>query len=204
MKPKLGPWHYLCDVVFPPSAAALAVRSASLEDLNDLYKPTYTTDIEYLVSYQEKLVRSLIHEAKFHYNQHAYALLASLIATHLKQEPHTVVPIPLSPQRFRERGYNQCTEILTRAVRQCQTLKINEKILRRNRNTKPQTELSKVERLQNVANAFTVPNRYQSAVVGQNILIIDDVVTTGATLKAAAAAIATYKPASIRLLALAH
>jgi ComF family protein len=96
-----------------------------------------------------------------------------------------VLPIPLHAERERKRGYNQST-LLTRAFCAGTALPYAEDVLQRTRFTTPQVGLTAVERLQNVQDAFQADVRVQ----GKQVLLIDDVCTTGATM--AAAAIALY------------
>lgn len=150
------------------------------------------------------MVRATIHEAKFHHNEKAWRMLGEVLAAYLKhyQAGTVILPIPLSSQRQRERGYNQVTEVAKRAEKTLPYLALRTDILFRRQNTAPQTSLAKAERLSNVAGAFGA--RHQDHLSGRHFIILDDVATTGATLKAARASLAPHRPASITLLSLAH
>jgi ComF family protein len=126
---------------------------------------------------------------------------ALTVVLHNTTGAETIVPIPLAKKRKAERGYNQIEEVL-RYVRTDSVLHIETRALKRIRNTRPQTKLTRKERAQNVADAFLVtkPERIRN----KNIILIDDVVTTGATLQAAKAALMPHKPASVACIALAR
>ncbi len=79
---------------------------------------------------------------------------------------------------------------------------MREGVLARVRDTRPQTELSREERLTNVKDAFACIA--PEAIVGKDVVIVDDVVTTGATLTSAAHAILKHNPRSVTCIALAH
>jgi predicted amidophosphoribosyltransferase len=112
-----------------------------------------------------------------------------------------IIPIPLSPARLRARGYNQVLEILqANPLDPKYTILTN--VLVRTRNTRPQTELARSERLTNMHDVFGVV--HGESIAGKHILLVDDVTTTGTTLKTAKAALLPYAPASITCLALAH
>jgi ComF family protein len=192
---------HLIDLVFPPRTEECLVRELSLQDVSAFYTPTRIGPITALSNFQNSTLRALIHEAKFESNRHAQKLLASLITEHIKKNPqlHDAlwVPIPLSPARLRARGYNQVLEILSHA--ECQYAP---GILKRVRDTLPQTTLAKAERLKNVHGAFTCadPQRIE----GQHIVILDDVTTTGATLMTAYETLLPYHPRQVTRVAIAH
>jgi ComF family protein len=94
-----------------------------------------------------------------------------------------VIPVPLHMQRQKKRGYNQSALLVEVFCREL-SLTSNLQILFRTRKTPPQVGLSAKERRTNVKGAFTVQN--PQFIKGGNILLVDDVCTTGATLMAAA------------------
>lgn len=98
-----------------------------------------------------------------------------------------IVPVPLHLRRYRSRGFNQ-SEILARPVSELLDVPIIEAV-ERQRNTAPQVRLRANERLENLTRAFAVPEHMREQISGQSILIIDDVMTTGATLAAVSLAL---------------
>jgi ComF family protein len=104
-----------------------------------------------------------------------------------------LVPVPLGRSRLRERGHNQ-SALLARALARALGVPVLEDALRRTRETRTQTRLTPVERWRNVAGAFAADS---PGAAGLSVALVDDVLTTGATLGAAAAALAEQGPASI-------
>lgn len=96
-----------------------------------------------------------------------------------------LVPVPLYKDRQRERGFNQ-SEILGKLLAQKLSLSFWAGLLLRNRNTKPQAELKGKERQENIKNAFAVNHNSQFIIHNSNILLIDDIWTTGSTLRTCA------------------
>jgi ComF family protein len=104
------------------------------------------------------------------------------------EERALLVPVPLAPDRLRERGYNQ-SAVLAHAVGRAWGRPVGERALERTRGTATQTRLTPAQRMRNVANAFRVPDGARRALRGAHVVLVDDVVTTAATLVACAAAL---------------
>ncbi len=98
------------------------------------------------------------------------------------------VPVPLSKKRLRERGYNQSL-VLGKALAERGRGDVLDGVLRRSKETPTQTRLTPVQRLQNVAGAFEVDTARLSQCGNRVVVLVDDVITTGATLNACAQAL---------------
>ncbi len=111
-----------------------------------------------------------------------------------------IVPVPLYPSRFRERGYNQ-SQLLAEQIAKKFSISLSIKNLIRIRNTEHQTFLNEKERWTNIRGAFRIKN--SSAFSGKNILMIDDLLTTGATASTAAESLKDAGAEIVGLLTLA-
>ena len=112
---------------------------------------------------------------------------------------HVLIPIPLSKERLSQRGFNQSlilAQHLSRHQTQSQTLL-------RLKNTAPQSSLKRSQRLTNLTGAFAVAPLMAAALRGKNILLIDDVMTSGATLNLAASVLKQAGAAHVGALVLA-
>ncbi|HEV3244869.1 MAG TPA: hypothetical protein VG102_00760 [Candidatus Paceibacterota bacterium] len=204
------------DAVLPPRERTARTRSRSIEDI-PLSPTTHELLGERIVTimeYRSAAVQDLIRALKYDGSGEAAALAAAVLADYLREEiaparqfsPREIllVPIPLHRSRRRERGFNQI-ELVLRALpeefRDGTFLRLAPEVLIRTIATKQQTKLHRGDRIKNVAGAFDVPER--SGVERAHIFLIDDVATTGATLKCAGAPLGKCG-ARVSLLALAR
>ena len=111
-----------------------------------------------------------------------------------------VVPIPLSRARLRERGFNQALLLARRLAKD----KASSGLLLRIRETEAQSGLARARRLRNLRGAFALEPAQAHRVTGQRILLLDDVLTTGATLQAAATVLRAAGAGHITAMAVAR
>lgn len=141
----------------------------------------------YGVRYEGRLVK-MISDYKFRGAHHLAAPLAFLLASSLSAQSAAlefdcVVPVPLHPKRMRQRGFNQSLLLALKLIACPST--IRENALVRIRYTTPQVHLKGRERLSNLNDAFLT----RDIPPGASVLLLDDVMTTGATLNEAAKAL---------------
>ena len=148
-------------------------------------------------------LRRLIHLFKYDKMRPLAKPLASHMASALPQlgSVDLCLPVPLYRSRRWKRGFNQ-SELLAAEVCRISGIRLGRGILRRVKATESQAGLSNRARLANVAGAFAVPR--PEAVKGRRVLVIDDVMTTGATLAACAKALKKAGAASVVALTVAR
>ena len=144
---------------------------------------------------KESLIQHLIHQLKYKSNQQIGMYLGELTGTSLMnsnrfQHLDYIVPLPLYPDKERKRGYNQAAVICEgmSAVMNVPVLLNN--VVRRH-STETQTKKHRAERWENVSGSFMINE--PAKLEGKNILLVDDVITTGATLEACGSVIASIK-----------
>lgn len=157
------------------------------------------------VARYEGVMRTLIHDFKFRDRNDGRRLFGRWLATagaQLIADADIIVPVPLHPVRLLSRRYNQ-SAILAREVARLTGLPSDPLALRRVKRTTSQVGLSTAQRQKNVQGAFTIPKSSISAIDGKRILLMDDVITTGATVNACARTLAKAGASHVDVLALA-
>ena len=181
----------ITNYLFPSQPAIEKIKNETKESFSRFYSLNAKKNFIYLSNYEETIVSDSIKANKFHNYKPASFLLASLVENWLKTREETefiFIPIPLGEKRFKERGFNQVTRVLEGVVSDKNiTIK---PLLKRMKETAPQTKLHRSFRLDNIKNAFSVDllllnKNHQEFNPDGLFIIFDDVVTTGATLKEA-------------------
>ncbi len=130
----------------------------------------------------ENNLQKLIRAVKYHGQKELAYYQAKFMYDYWQKVPHQtysyqVLPVPLYPTRERARGYNHM-ELVAKEFCKLTGYKLNTKVLKRIKNTKPQYKLSRKERLANLKGAFKVNEK---KIMFEKIMILDDICTTGAT-----------------------
>ena len=190
--PRLAP--PLCPLCAHPGAANLCRWCASLTPFFD------GISVPYLM---EGPVREAIHAFKYRNTFAARGELAELLAAHLIAHPlpaEVIAPVPLHSRRLRERGYNQAA-LLARGLGKLAGLPVDESLVIRVEDTPQQARTaSRQARRDNVSGSF----RSAADARGVSVILLDDVVTTGATMSACAEALKVGGASRVWGLALAR
>ena len=134
------------------------------------------------------LMRKLIHDFKFNDSHNARRLFGRWLcqaAPQLIDSADCIVPVPLARTRLLGRRYNQAQLLAAEISRQTGKPVLSLALLR-TRSTARQVGLTRLERQRNVSGAFAIAPGYTAEIAGKSVLLIDDIVTTGATVSAAA------------------
>jgi ComF family protein len=132
------------------------------------------------------LIHRLLHQFKYRDEPLLAACLGTLMGSSLAASPlystvDVLVPLPLFPSRLRKRGYNQ-SAMLCQGISDMTGKPVRENVVRRTTFTETQTNKNRVERWQNMEGRFELTDG--EALTHKHVLLVDDVITTGATLEA--------------------
>ena len=146
----------------------------------------------------------LIHDLKYHYAPETGQYLGRLTAT--RMVPHgffdgidAIIPMPITWLRCLQRGYNQSEEI-AKGIHEITGIPVYDKVVKRTKFKGSQTQLNTRERRENVQNAFFL--KQPEKIRGKHLLLIDDVITTGATVTACAEELAKAGDTRISVLSI--
>lgn len=131
-------------------------------------------------------VQNILHNIKYNESKELAVYIGKFFGERLYNNAHlqdvtTIIPVPLHPQKQQLRGYNQ-SELFAEGMNEILKLELLTNVIKRVVNTASQTRKSREERWENVENVFVINK--PELIINKHILLVDDVLTTGATLEA--------------------
>lgn len=208
----------LLEYLFPPKCAGcntigFELCEKCIHHIRNSHPKTIKT-VYVGFSYQDPIVKRTLKALKFKKRKQLGKILGELLFEKISEDLYEeraftlmneiiIIPIPLSRQRFNERGFNQ-SEIIARGFASCDTtMHIDTSILLRTRHSTPQSNISlKRERLSNIQGVFKV--KKIETLKGKTCILFDDIVTTGATLNEAAKSLKESGVKKIIFVSVAH
>ena len=148
----------------------------------NVYNKNFTKQA-YLFNY-EGIIREKLINYKFNEQSYLNETFADIIIKNEKicrfiKKYDIIIPVPIHKKRYKERGYNQ-TELIAIRIAEKLGMLVENNVLVKEINNKPQSGLSKIEREQNIKNVYRIQN--EQKIKNKAILIIDDIYTTGNTV----------------------
>ncbi|OHA19484.1 MAG: hypothetical protein A2938_00235 [Candidatus Taylorbacteria bacterium RIFCSPLOWO2_01_FULL_48_100] len=211
-------FRLILNILFPQTAKAAELEAMSAATFREAVPALSFQPQKWILAlfpYENPLVKTAVWEVKYRGNKTIARLAGTLIADELTEwlaelaetenfrEP-LLIPIPLAPKRARERGFNQC-ELLAREIIRIipEMIELTTDILIKTKETESQTKSkNRAERIKNLEGCFDVKNPEQ--IKNRNIVLLDDVTTTGATLTEARRALLARGARKVIAIVFAH
>jgi len=178
---------------------------------NTLYKVFYgRAEIKAAAAYcyysKGSMVQDLVHEIKYNDKKELGTCFGKWYGADLKNtSPFSdldyIIPVPLHPKKLQRRGYNQ-SACFADGLSQVMNVTVLPNALTRLKDTETQTNKSRFSRWENVKNVFTVGNKEQ--LQGKHVLLVDDIITTGATMEACIHALNAVPVASVSVASIGY
>jgi len=211
-------WEFFLDILFPLEVTVLEIETMPISEFAQKAK-TLQIDREIpesiiLFEYKDPLIRTAIAEVKFRGNKKIAEILGCILRDNLIAElselytfknfsKPILTAVPMTKKSLRKRGWDQCRLMLNPLVRDAKNtgIEVKYEALKKIRETDDQVGKNKSERLENLTGCIEAE---ESIVHGRNIIVFDDVVTTGATWTETKRALRKAGARKVILLALAH
>ena len=156
----------------------------------------------HITSYQNKVIKDLIHKLKFKKLKSTIKPIHQITNAYLKNQnikANIIIPIPLSRKRFSERGFNQ-SELIAQTISQILNIPLQKNLIKI-KHTTPQSTLTISQRQSNIKNVFKIKN--PENLKNKNIILVDDIYTSGATTSEAIKTLNQANPKEITIIVLA-
>ena len=179
-------------------------KNSKIKNKNELEDKKYFNEHLYIFLYQG-IIRRIILKYKFQEEAYLYKTFVNFL---LKNENFfekikkydTIVPVPISKKRLKERGYNQ-SELIAKEIAYNSELKLETASLFKTKNIIEQSKLNKEERLKNIQGVYKLTN--MEKLYKKKILLVDDIYTTGSTVNECARVLRKAQPRNIGVFTLA-
>ena len=192
------PYCYICSHPFAYENDNESICGACI-----VTKPKYDKAISVFKydNYSKKLIHKFKYQDQLHILDYFIGLMLNM-GKEVIEQADVIIPVAMHKYKLLKRGYNQAALLAMRIAFKKKIKYLPQAILKTN-NAQAQAGLKKDERLKNIKNTFELNPKFKEELKGKKILLIDDVITTGATISECCKILRSAKPAKIFVLTLA-
>jgi competence protein ComFC len=205
-------WVWLLDTIAPQDPLVRSIENKGAEDFAQFLCPREAHGVISFFPYKNETVKTALIELKTHRNRTIAGIvgvsLFEALAEYVRKESVNskalLFPLPITKKKRRARGWNQC-DLIVAAIAAADgksILEVRMDILIKHRDTDDQVGKDRTERFKNVANTCRITK--PDVVRGRTVVVIDDIVTTGATLQEAKRALAEAGAGKVILMSVAY
>ena len=170
--------NYIC------KKCIVKIKQYEIENKKNYNNKKMYFDEFYSIFKYEGIIRDTLIKYKFQNKAYLYKTFSKIILNNKKicgilKKYDIIIPVPIHKKRKHQRGYNQ-TELIAREIANNTNLQLENKVLFKQKNVISQSELSKIDRKENIKNAFMIQNIEK--IKNKKVIIFDDIYTTGSTV----------------------
>ncbi len=201
---------FLLDLIFPITCLGCSIEgeflcSSCLKKI-PLNQELPREKLIVAADYQNPLIKESVHRFKYSFIKELSKPLGKIMSqkliNYISGDSNVLIPIPLHRKRLKWRGFNQ-SELLAREIGKELNMPVIDSLLIRKKNTLPQAKIENaIQRKENIKNVFGISSSFD--LTDKTVILIDDISTTGATLKESARVLKPLKPKQIWGLVLAR
>jgi ComF family protein len=163
----------------------------------------------YCFDYKREIIKEAIWQIKFKNNKNVCILFADTLANKIKGleiDNFILIPIPIHKKRRQERGFNQCERLCEEIIRKIskQNFRYEKNLLIRTRYTEKQSWNNKKDRENNLKEVFEINKNLKQNIYNKKVILIDDVITTGSTIKEASRTLLESGASEVISICIAH
>ncbi|MBP3502707.1 MAG: ComF family protein [Clostridia bacterium] len=161
------------------------LKTRQLNKINEYEDKFFTTHLwlfEYKDEVREKIIDYKFNDKSYLYRTFTQIILSDESVCNYIKEFDMIIPVPIHKKRRKSRGYNQSELIAKEIARKLKNIELKTDIIEKIKNIKPQSTLTKEQRIENVNNAYKLIKFNNDNLENKKLLLLDDVYTTGSTV----------------------
>lgn len=156
------------------------IQLNKIDIYDDKFFSTHLWLFEYKDEVREKIIEYKFNDKSYLYKTFTQMMLSDDIVCNYIKSFNVIIPVPIHKKRYKSRGYNQSELIAKEISKKIENIELKTDVIEKTKNIKPQSTLTKNQRIENVKNAYQLLKK--TDLKNKKVLLLDDVYTTGSTV----------------------